>query len=164
MPVRHPAWVQGAVPLELFEQVTKILGNPFPFVPRYMDISCLFWEGLELNQGDEAVGCSSWWAVSYSHPTELRSGMSVTAIIGTWARGKKACFLFADNYWLCVFKKRSRLCCALSGWASRLRLIAKSVWLALAQYGGHLDLPSPPPMLMWDLSKTDCGEWKKQGC
>ena len=139
--MRRPAWVRGVVPLELFEWLTKILGNPFPFVSQYMDMSCQFWAGLELNQGGEAVGCTLWWAVSCSHPTELRSGMSVTTIIGTWVEAK-ACFLFTDNYWLCVFKKHSQLCCGLQlGFT-----IAARSKIGLAFFGQVwmlLDLPSP---------------------
>lgn len=137
----HPAWVRGVAPLKLFKWLTKILGNPFPFVSRYMDISCLFWAALELNQGGEVVGCTLWWAVSCSHPTELRSGMSVTAIIGTWVEAK-ACFLFTDNYWLCVFKKHSHLCCVLQlGFV--IAAHGQRNQTNFSEHGCCSDLPSP---------------------
>lgn len=110
--MRCPASVWGVVPLELFKWLTKILGNPFPFVSQYMDSSCQFWAGLELNQGGEAVGCTSWWAVFCSHPPDPRSGMSATTILGTWVEAN-AYFLFTDNNCLCVFKKHSQLYYAL---------------------------------------------------
>lgn len=103
---REHQWGKELVPF----QITKVWGNPLPFVPQY--VSHLMWAGLELNQGGAVGRCPLWWAVPCSHPAELGCLWLLYQAHGQ-RQELVLCFLFSGSCWLCAFPEQSQLCCAL---------------------------------------------------